>query len=119
MKVIAALALILVACSGAEQKPEKKWDVKVTTKGEPKVWVSKADGSKQCGEEPASLTPEGTAQELKRQGIVVFQFRNGTDGMMHTAVCGAPTGNTVELEVAQADLPKAMAKGFKPLKRQN
>lgn len=119
MKVLTGiLALLLVACSSAEQQPEKKWDVKVTTKGEPKVWIFRPDGSKQCAEAPPSLTPSSASQDLKNAGVMVYQGRSGNDGMMRTAVCGASTGNTVELEIAKVDLPKAQAKGYKVLKRQ-
>jgi hypothetical protein len=111
--------LLLVACAGAEQKSEKRWEVKVSKQSEPKVWISKPDGSKQCGEAPASLTPSSASQALKEAGVMVFEGRNSQDGMMHPAVCGAATGNTVELEIFRSDLPKAQAMGFRPLPRQN
>ena len=106
-------AFLLVACAGAEQQPEKKWNVKVSTQGEARIWVSKPDGSKQCGEAPAELTPEVAAKEVKSGGIMVFQFRNGHDGMMHPTMCGAPTGTTVELEITRSDLPKVQALGYR------
>jgi hypothetical protein len=114
IRILGLLALALTACASAEQKaePEKKWDVKVTTKGEAKIWVYRLDGSVQCEENSEVLTPAAASQELKRAGVVVFQSRTGHDGMMRIAVCGAPTGNTVELEIAEADLPKAQARGF-------
>lgn len=112
--IFAILALLLAACSGAEQQPEKKWDVKVSTSGgEPKVWVFRPDGSKQCAMEAPSLTPTSASQELKSMGVMVYQGRSGNDGMMRTAVCGSGTGNTVELQIAKIDLPKAQAKGYK------
>jgi hypothetical protein len=39
--------------------------------------------------------------------------------MMHITLCGADTGNTVELEIAQVDLPKAESQGYRALKKQN
>jgi hypothetical protein len=113
------LILFMVACAGAGQQPERKWDVKVSKKGEPKIWVSKADGSKQCEPDSTQISPEGAAKDLKGLGVMVYQFRNGNDGMMRTAVCGAGTGNTVDLEIAAKDLSKAQAQGFKALKTQN
>jgi hypothetical protein len=112
------LAMALTACTGAEQQPEKKWDVKVTTKGEAKVWVFQSDGSKQCAEAPPSLTPSGASKDLMNLGVMVYQGRTGNDGMMRTAVCGSPTGNTVELEIGRVDLPKAEAKGYRLKRRQ-
>jgi hypothetical protein len=113
------LPLTMIACAGAEQQPERKWDVKVTKKGEPKIWITKLDGSKQCEPDSAQISPEGAAKELKGLGVMVYQFRNGNDGMMRTAVCGAGTGNTVDLEIAAKDITKAQAQGFKTLKTQN
>lgn len=119
MKIFAGiLLLVMVGCSGAEQQPEKKWDVKVSTRGEPKIWVFQPDGSKQCAEAPPALTPTSASQDLKLAGVMVYQGRSGNDGMMRTAVCGSGTGNTVELEIAKSDLPKALAKGYQVLKRQ-
>ncbi len=120
MKSLWIVAVIfMAACASAEQKPDKKWEVKVTTKGEPKVWVSKLDGSKQCEPDSAQITPEGAAKSMKGLGILVYQFRSGNDGMMRTAVCGAGTGNTVDLEISQKDLAKAQAQGYRLLKVQN
>ena len=111
IRLLAILALSLTACTSAEQQPEKKWDVKVKTSGgEAKVWVAKLDGSIQCEKNADALTPSTASQELKSAGIMVYQGRTGHDGMMRTAVCGADTGRTVELEIARADLPKAQAK---------
>lgn len=105
--------LLLLACAGAEQKqPEKRWEVKVKTEGEPKVWIWRHDGSRQC-DTPAQISPEGVAKDLKRQGVMVYQFRRGNDGMMYPAVCGAGTGATVDLEIARADLVKVQRLGFK------
>jgi len=121
MKMIRVLLLLsfgLAACASAEQQPEKKWDVKVTKSGEEKVWVAKLDGSIQCEENPKALTPDVATQQLKKAGVMVFQSRSGHDGMMRVAVCGADTGNTVEVEIAKADLPKARAHGFEPPRKQ-
>ncbi len=110
---------ILTACSGAEQKPEKRWDVTVSKASDARVWVSRSDGSKQCAENPPSLTPESATQSLKKRGVAVFQARTGNDGMIRTAVCGASTGNTVDLEISRLDLPKAQAQGYQLLPQGN
>lgn len=108
------LVLFLFSCSSAEQKQEKHWDVKVTKQGgEQKTWVWRLDGSKQC-DGPAKITPEAASKELKKAGVMVYQFRKGSDGMMYPSVCGAGTGATVELEISQADLPKAQKLGYLP-----
>jgi hypothetical protein len=116
--MIPVLVLPLVACVSAEQKEEKEWKVKVSQASDQRIWVSKPDGSKQC-EGDSKFTPERARQELRKAGIPVFQSRKGNDGLMRTAVCGAPTGNTVDLEISRMDLPKAQTKGFKPLTQQN
>ncbi len=108
----------LVSCASAEQQPAKRWEVKVKTEGEPKVWVWKYDGSKQC-DTPAKITPESAAQALKRQGVMGYQFQNGSDGRMYPSVCGAGTGSTIELEIARLDLAKAQRQGFQVKSAEN
>lgn len=121
MKYLASLgmALLLAGCVSERPQPERQWGVKVSKQSEPKVWVFKQDGSKQCGMGKANVTPESAMSELKQLGVMVFEARNGNDGMMRTAVCGAPTGNTVELEIFASDLPKAQSRGYKAMKVQN
>lgn len=104
--------LFLTSCATEEKKPEAQWQVKVTKEGEKKVWVWKSDGSKQC-DAPAKLSPSRAAQDLKQSGVLVYQYRSGNDGMMYPSVCGAGTGATVELEISQNDLLKALKAGFK------
>lgn len=108
----------LVACASAEQKPQKKWEVKVSTQAGSKVWVWRSDGSKQC-DTPAQITPESATQALKKQGIVVFQSQSGSDGRMYPSVCGAGTGATVELEISRVDLVKAQHMGFQVKSAEN
>lgn len=110
--LVVGLALSLLACTAEQKKPEKRWDVKVTTSGEPKTWVWRYDGSRQC-DTPAQITPESAARDLKSRGVMVYQFRTGSDGMMYPSVCGAGTGATVELEIGRSDLPKAERLGYK------
>lgn len=105
------VALGFSACVTAEQKPAK-WDVKATTASQQKIWVTKSDGSTQCGGKKGALSPAMAAQQLKQAGIMVFQSKPGTDGQMHAQKCGAPTGATVDVEISRVDLRKALGYGF-------
>ncbi|MGZ3693407.1 MAG: hypothetical protein ACXWQO_04400 [Bdellovibrionota bacterium] len=101
----------IVACTTAVQKPENRWEVKVKKESDNRVWISKADGSKQC-EPPSKMTPKAAAEALKSAGILVFDARSGNDGKMHIAKCGAPTGKTIDLEISEMDLGKIKAHGY-------
>lgn len=110
--IFTLLALGLTACSSAEQKPENRWEVKVKKESDNRVWVTRADGSRQC-EQAKSVSPQAAAQELVRTGVVVFNSRTGNDGKMRVTKCGAPTGNTVEHEISEMDLRRVGALGYK------
>ncbi|MGE3261268.1 MAG: hypothetical protein AB7K68_05780 [Bacteriovoracia bacterium] len=103
--------LAFAACTSAVQKSENRWEVKVKKESDNRVWVSKADGSKQC-ESPSKLTPKAAAQEVTAAGVVVFNARSGTDGRMRVTKCGAPTGKTVDLEISEMDLGRIRAFGY-------
>jgi hypothetical protein len=107
------LAIALVSCASETKQPDKKWNVKVTTSSQEKVWMWKPDGSMQCEKDSAVLDPDKAMAELKKAGVLVSQARQGHDGMMHTAVCGSATGNTVEVEVSKLDVARAQALGYK------
>jgi hypothetical protein len=80
-----------------------------------KVWVTKLDGSKQCGMEANDpLSPEAAQEQLEKAGIKVFEAKAGRDGQMRTMVCGSPTGKTVECLIMASDEAKAAKLGFKP-----
>lgn len=111
--IVGLLGFALVGCAAEQKQPEKKWEVKVTKGSEPKTWVSKTDGSRQCEKDSATLKPESAMQELKNAGVMVYQARNGHDGMMHTTVCGASTGGTIDVEISRVDLPKAQSLGYR------
>ena len=116
LRLAAALVVVisapgLSACVTAEQKPAK-WDVKVTTASQQKIWVTKSDGTTQCGGKKGALSPAMAAQQLKNAGILVFQSKAGRDGQMHAQKCGAPTGATVDVEISRIDLRKALGYGF-------
>jgi hypothetical protein len=109
---ISVLIFVLSACSSAEQKPQSRWQVKVKKASDERVWVVKSDGSRQC-EGKSKFSPDAAARELTSSGILVFQKASGSDGRVYTANCGAPTGKTVELEIAATDLPAAQALGYR------
>ena len=116
MRILALSVFFLMTACVTEPVSERKFDVKVTKSGgEAKIWVFKPDGSRQCGEAKASLSVSDATQELKDLGIMVFQAQNGTDGMMHSTVCGGPTGRVIQAQIARADLAKAQGKGYRPL----
>jgi hypothetical protein len=78
------------------------------------VYVYKYDGSVQCGGmEPISLDAMG--KELTDAGVKVISQRKGTDGLMHSFVCGATTGAINVYEIDSADLQKARDRNFSVL----
>lgn len=108
-----AVFVLLTACTTEQKKPDTQWKVKTTTESEQKIWVTRADGSRQCAPKKAKVpTPAAVAEQMKASGILVFQARSGNDGQMHAQKCGAPTGRTVELEISRMDLTKALQMGF-------
>jgi hypothetical protein len=98
-------SLGLSACAGKAQKQE-------VLPTENSVWVWKPDGSKSCGFKEG-ISPDGAAQELQKAGIRVLAKRKSTDGMMHVEMCGAATGDTVEMEVPASQLKQVISKGYK------
>ena len=78
--------------------------------GEGKVFVSKADGSLQCG-----MAKGDTPSEMEKQleGIKVYSRENRPDGKMHMQVCGSPTGRVNVYEIPNASLAEAEKRGFK------
>lgn len=119
LSILGLFAIALVSCASKPVEPEKKWNVKVSTSSQDKVWMWKADGSLQCEKDSATLTPDKAMAELKKAGVFVSEARQGHDGMMHTAVCGSSTGNTVEVEVGKLDVSRAQSLGYKVSKLMN
>lgn len=105
-------SFLLTACASATQKAPTKWNVKATTEGQQKIWVSKPDGSRQCAPKGKALSPSLAAEQLKGVGVPVFEARNGNDGKMYIQKCGSPTGSTVDLEISRRDITKALSLGF-------
>jgi len=105
------LSLAFAACTHEVKKPEKRWTVTAKTESEQRIWVTRADGSRQCAKQRVP-SPEEVVRQVQGAGIMVFQSRSGNDGQMHAQRCGSPTGRTVDLEISRPDLTKALALGF-------
>lgn len=114
MKHLFALVMILffAACTHAVQKEETQWRVKASTESQQRIWVTRADGSRQCDKNKGVASPAQVAQQVQNAGILVYSSRTGVDGQMHAQRCGSPTGRTVDLEISRVDIRKALALGF-------
>lgn len=121
---ILILSCLIVSCSSTQCKRKDKvpampndtnvdQNLQISQDGsKPKtVFVSKNDGSLQCGV-GQNIPPEEMAKELG--DIKVYSLANKHDGMMHIQVCGSSTGQVNIFEIAESDLKKAINKGFKP-----
>jgi hypothetical protein len=73
------------------------------------VKVAKSDGSIAC--EPGSGTALSDMQK-ELGDIAVYSATKISDGLMHPAVCGIPTGQYNVYEIAETDLDRAIALGF-------
>ena len=104
-------SLFFVACTTAPQKPSE-WKVKASTESNQKIWVTKADGSRQCDRKTKTLSPEQAAGQLKSAGVIVFDAKAGNDGMMRAQKCGNSTGGTVDVQISRIDIQKALSLGF-------
>jgi hypothetical protein len=82
-------------------------------KADESVWVSRADGSKQCDRSSGQAIDAG-ADELRKAGIDVLESRKGRDGKMHSQMCGAATGATNEYRVARDKTQDALSLGYNP-----
>jgi len=108
---ILVISFALVACTHAMQKQQTQWQVKTSTQSEQKIWVTRADGTRQCGKERPP-NPGLIAAQVQGAGVIVFQSRSGSDGQMHAQECGAPTGRTVDLQISRTDIQAVMNLGF-------
>lgn len=80
---------------------------------EPRVSVYKYVGSKQCS---GGGTPLATMmRQLSDAGIPAMNVSCGVDGRMYPAMCGAADGRIGILEVPEAKVAAAAARGFAPL----
>ena len=74
------------------------------------TFIYKYDGSLQCGM-GESIPLKEMAKQL--DGINIYSQSKKNDGLMHIQVCGSNTGQINVYEIAEADLEKAIKKGFK------
>ena len=109
--VVTLALLALAACTHETVKPKTKWAVKASTESEQRIWITRPDGSRQCAKAP-KVDPTQVAAQVQQAGILVFQSQSGKDGQMHTQMCGAATGRTIDLLISKIDIRKALALGF-------
>lgn len=76
------------------------------------VWITKADGSKSCEKDSGQSTEQG-GEELKKAQVKILESKKGSDGKMRVQMCGVPSGSVNAYKILKADLPKAIALGFK------
>lgn len=78
------------------------------------VWVMRDDGSKSCDPTPKDKDGglKAGADALSRMGVPVLESKKMDDGMMHSQVCGAPTGRKNAYKISKKDLKNAEAMGF-------
>lgn len=69
-------------------------------------------GAAQC-EGGGTRVPD-MAQQLRDQGVAVEMASCGQDGLVRTAVCGAPDGSIGVFVIPQADGQRALQLGFQP-----
>ena len=79
----------------------------------PGVSVYKYVGSKQCRGGGMSLAT--MMRQLSDAGIPAMNVSCGVDGRMYPAMCGAADGRSGILEVPEAKVAAAAARGFAPL----
>ena len=77
-----------------------------------RIWVEIPDGALQC-EPKSGIKPERAKAKLNKKGVVVFQFKQESDGQMHMTLCGTPTGGMLKFEIRARDLKKAQSLGYK------
>jgi hypothetical protein len=104
--LVLTLAALGTACAGVAAPP-------APTLPGPTLPVAAALGSRQC--EGGGTAPAAWAQRLREAGVTVSAVGCGHDGRMRPAVCGAPDGQLMVLEIDSTQLPAARALGFRPL----
>lgn len=108
----AGLLTLVVAWTGgcaAADGPGQR----VAASGSAPVAMAHPLGTRQC--ESAGPTPESVANALRDAGIGMTTFDCGHDGRMRPAVCGAPDGRLVVVDVPVAQQERAESLGWRPL----
>ena len=78
----------------------------------PQVKVYKASGEKQCGQS-VGVGIQAMAKTLMNRHVYIIESHSQPDGLMHMAVCGAPTGKIHVFTIIKKDLKRAEKLGFK------
>jgi len=66
------------------------------------IWIAKADGTLQC-DEGKEISLDEMAKELESYGPKVLEKKKVNDCKLHSAVCGAPTGQVNAYLISIAD----------------
>jgi hypothetical protein len=77
------------------------------------VFIKKADGSLQCGED--GIARNGVSEDEMRkelEGIPVFNQRKDHDGLIRVAQCGVATGRINTYEIPEKYKSEALRRGF-------
>lgn len=109
--LVLGFACMSMAFNSARKAEQKANDQAMSEKSDDWVWISKADGSKQC--EDGGNPVEADAAELKKAGIDVIESKKHDDGMMRIQMCGAPAGKENAYRIKRQDAGKAAALGFR------
>ncbi|MFZ9594678.1 MAG: hypothetical protein ACO3A2_01220 [Bdellovibrionia bacterium] len=75
------------------------------------IWVMRSDEGLSC-EPDSGLSLDQGALPLKKAQISILSQKKGTDGKMHTQVCGALRGTTNCYLIPQTRLKQALGLGF-------
>lgn len=76
------------------------------------VWVSQPDGTLQCEAAPPATVVAGV-NVLKANKIRVLESKSASDGQMHMALCGTPSGRLNKYKILKSDLQRAEKLGFR------
>lgn len=93
-------ALLLAACETTSTVPSERTYVQVYAN----------TGAVQC--EGGGASVPDMAQQMRDQGINVEMASCGHDGLMRTAVCGAPDGSIGVFVIPQVDNQRALELGY-------
>ncbi len=80
------------------------------------IWVSAPDGSLQCEPVQADARAESLRTALVRERVEVLEWTHvpeGKSGRVRMALCGSPTGGVFRARIAESELGRAEAVGFK------
>lgn len=96
--------------SKMDDKKQDEVISQISANSQARIKVYKYDGSLQCGMGKAIPLAE---MQKSLAGITVHSAENKPDGLMHTQVCGSPTGRANVFEIDKTSLEAAKKKGFK------